>query len=58
VRRGLTNHATAQQTVIALGLAVASGFSRAMGGDLTIEDTPGGGATGVVTPCTPFASSG
>jgi two-component system sensor histidine kinase KdpD len=33
---------------VGLGLAVASGFVRAMGGDLHIEDTPGGGATVVV----------
>jgi two-component system sensor histidine kinase KdpD len=33
---------------VGLGLAVARGFTRAMGGDLTIEDTPGGGATMVV----------
>ena len=29
-------------------MAVARGFSRAMGGEVTIEDTPGGGATFVV----------
>lgn len=29
-------------------MAVARGFSRAMGGEVTIEDTPGGGATLVV----------
>ena len=33
---------------VGLGLAVARGFSRAMGGEVTIEDTPGGGATLVV----------
>lgn len=33
---------------VGLGLAVARGFSRAMGGEVTIEDTPGGGATFVV----------
>jgi two-component system, OmpR family, sensor histidine kinase KdpD len=33
---------------VGLGLAVAQGFTRAMGGDLTIEDTPGGGTTMVV----------
>ena len=33
---------------VGLGLAVARGFARAMGGDLTIEDTPGGGTTMVV----------
>jgi len=30
---------------IGLGLAVARGFTAAMAGDLTVEDTPGGGAT-------------
>ena len=33
---------------VGLGLAVARGFTRAMGGELTVEDTPGGGATMVV----------
>jgi two-component system sensor histidine kinase KdpD len=33
---------------IGLGLAVARGFTRAMGGELTLEDTPGGGTTMVV----------
>jgi two-component system, OmpR family, sensor histidine kinase KdpD len=28
-----------------LGLAIAKGFTEAMGGELTVEDTPGGGAT-------------
>jgi len=30
---------------VGLGLAVARGFVEAMGGELTIDDTPGGGAT-------------
>jgi two-component system sensor histidine kinase KdpD len=30
---------------VGLGLAVARGFTRAMGGDLTIDDTPAGGTT-------------
>jgi two-component system sensor histidine kinase KdpD len=30
---------------IGLGLAVARGFTEAVGGQLTVEDTPGGGAT-------------
>jgi two-component system sensor histidine kinase KdpD len=34
---------------LGLGLAVARGFTRAVGGDLTFEDTPGGGATFVFT---------
>jgi two-component system sensor histidine kinase KdpD len=32
-------------TGVGLGLAVAKGFTEAMGGELTLEDTPGGGAT-------------
>jgi two-component system sensor histidine kinase KdpD len=32
-------------TGVGLGLAVARGFVDAVGGDLTIEDTPGGGTT-------------
>ena len=34
---------------VGLGLAVAQGFVRAVGGDLFIEDTPGGGTTMVIT---------
>ena len=33
---------------VGLGLAIARGFLDAMGGELTIEDTPGGGTTMVV----------
>ena len=33
---------------VGLGLAVAKGFIDAMGGELTVEDTPGGGVTMVV----------
>jgi two-component system sensor histidine kinase KdpD len=33
---------------VGLGLAVARGFARAMGGELTVEDTPGGGTTMIV----------
>jgi two-component system sensor histidine kinase KdpD len=33
---------------VGLGLAVAHGFTEAMGGELTIDDTPGGGVTMVV----------
>jgi two-component system sensor histidine kinase KdpD len=36
-------------TGVGLGLAVARGFTRAIGGDLAIDDTPGGGTTMVVT---------
>ena len=32
-----------------LGLAIANGFTQAMGGELRIEETPGGGATLVLT---------
>ena len=35
-------------TGVGLGLAVARGFTRAMGGELTVEDTPGGGTTMVI----------
>jgi two-component system sensor histidine kinase KdpD len=34
---------------IGLGLAVTKGFIDAMGGEIAIEDTPGGGATVVIT---------
>ena len=34
---------------VGLGLAVARGFTDAMGGELTLEDTPGGGLTTVVS---------
>ena len=33
---------------VGLGLAVARGFARAMGGELSIDDTPGGGTTMVI----------
>jgi two-component system sensor histidine kinase KdpD len=33
---------------VGLGLAIARGFAQAMGGDVTAEETPGGGATLVV----------
>ena len=36
-------------TGVGLGLAVARGFVVAMGGDLTAEDTPGGGTTMVLS---------
>ncbi len=36
-------------TGVGLGLAVARGFTRAIGGELSIDDTPGGGTTMVVT---------
>jgi two-component system sensor histidine kinase KdpD len=34
---------------VGLGLAVARGFSAAMGADLEIDDTPGGGTTMILT---------
>jgi two-component system sensor histidine kinase KdpD len=34
---------------VGLGLAVAKGFVEAMGGELTLEDTPGGGLTAVIS---------
>jgi two-component system sensor histidine kinase KdpD len=34
---------------VGLGLAVAKGFVEVMGGELTIEDTPGGGVTMVIS---------
>ena len=33
---------------VGLGLAVARGFTRAMGGELVVDDTPGGGTTMVL----------
>jgi two-component system sensor histidine kinase KdpD len=36
-------------TGVGLGLAVARGFVEAMGGDLSVEDTPGGGLTMVMS---------
>jgi two-component system, OmpR family, sensor histidine kinase KdpD len=34
---------------VGLGLSVARGFTEAMGGTLTAEDTPGGGLTVVIS---------
>ena len=34
---------------VGLGLAVAKGFVEAMAGELTIDDTPGGGCTVVIS---------
>ena len=39
---------TASDTGVGLGLAVARGFVDAIGGELTVEDTPGGGVTMVI----------
>ena len=33
------------QAGVGLGLAIAQGFTRAIGGELTLDDTPGGGLT-------------
>jgi two-component system sensor histidine kinase KdpD len=44
----LGDGAGGQPSGVGLGLAVAKGFVEAMGGELTVEDTPGGGTT-VVT---------
>ena len=40
--------ATPPATGSASGLAVARGFVEAMGGELSVDDTPGGGVTMVV----------
>lgn len=40
---------TPNGTGVGLGLAVAKGFVEAMGGELSIEDTPGGGCTMVIS---------
>ena len=37
-----------QSEGVGLGLAVAKGFVEAMGGEIELEDTPGGGLTVVV----------
>jgi two-component system sensor histidine kinase KdpD len=43
---------------VGLGLAIARGFVEAMGGELTIDDTPGGGVTMVVgLPVAPVSSA-
>jgi two-component system sensor histidine kinase KdpD len=34
---------------VGLGLAVARGFVEAMGGELVVDDTPGGGVTMVIS---------
>jgi two-component system sensor histidine kinase KdpD len=39
----------ASGTGVGLGLAVARGFTAAMGGELVLEDTPGGGLTAVIS---------
>ena len=39
---------TDNRTGVGLGLAVSRGFAEAVGGELDLEDTPGGGCTMVV----------
>jgi len=39
---------TANRVGVGLGLAVSRGFAEAVGGELDLEDTPGGGCTLVV----------
>jgi two-component system sensor histidine kinase KdpD len=42
------DHATSEGAGVGLGLAIARGFTEAMAGSITIEETPGGGLTMVV----------
>ncbi|WP_407657316.1 sensor histidine kinase [Jatrophihabitans endophyticus] len=42
------DHATPHSAGVGLGLAIARGFTDAMSGTLSLEDTPGGGLTAVV----------
>ncbi len=50
---------TENQAGVGLGLAVARGFVEAVGGDLDVDDTPGGGCTMVVRlPAAPPADNG
>jgi two-component system sensor histidine kinase KdpD len=46
--QGAARGDTSRVAGVGLGLAVARGFTRAMGGDVIVEDTPGGGTTMVV----------
>ncbi len=49
----------ATSTGVGLGLAVARGFTDAMDGELTLEDTPGGGLTTVISlPGQPASDAG
>jgi two-component system sensor histidine kinase KdpD len=45
----LSDSRTASPDGVGLGLAVARGFVEAMGGEVTLEDTPGGGLTMVLS---------
>jgi two-component system sensor histidine kinase KdpD len=42
------DHATSAGAGVGLGLAIARGFVEAMHGNLTLDDTPGGGLTAVI----------
>ena len=42
------DHATSDGAGVGLGLAIARGFTDAMHGSLSLEDTPGGGLTAVI----------
>jgi two-component system, OmpR family, sensor histidine kinase KdpD len=44
-----TGDASSNGAGVGLGLAIARGFAEAMGGDVTAEPTPGGGATVVIS---------
>jgi two-component system sensor histidine kinase KdpD len=43
------DHASSHSAGVGLGLAIARGFVEAMHGTITLDDTPGGGLTAVVT---------
>jgi two-component system sensor histidine kinase KdpD len=45
----LDDHATSASGGVGLGLAIARGFIEAMHGTVTLEDTPGGGLTAVIS---------
>ena len=47
------DHSTSVSAGVGLGLAIARGFTEAMSGTLTMDDTPGGGLTAVI--CLPAA---
>jgi two-component system sensor histidine kinase KdpD len=48
----------ADSTGVGLGLAIARGFVEAMGGEVVIEDTPGGGTTIVISVPTVAGATG
>jgi two-component system, OmpR family, sensor histidine kinase KdpD len=45
----LADHATTSSAGVGLGLAIARGFTDAMHGELSLDDTPGGGLTATVS---------